>query len=85
MPVHDEVTILITLSDPCPTVVLFDDSQRPFYNMQYTLGRDAVTQSFEVKIALNTRVDCGIYLFEFIDESGNPLNPDYFSAPALST
>ena len=53
--------------------------------MQYTLGRDAVTQPFEVKLVLNTRVDCGIYHFEFIDEHGKPLNPAYFSAPTLST
>ena len=34
---------------------------------------------------MDTRVNCGIFIYQFIDEKGNPLNPAIFSFPASST
>ena len=41
-PVQKEVTIIFTLSDPCPTVKPLVIDQFPFADMQYILGQDAI-------------------------------------------
>ena len=84
-PVYNSVTITFTLTNPCPTAKPLVMNQFPFIDMRYTLGRDAIKQPFNELFTLNTRVNCGIFLNEFIDEKGNPLNPIIFSVPASST
>ena len=41
-PVQKEITIMFTLSDPCPTVKPLMINQFPFEDMRYTLGQDVI-------------------------------------------
>ena len=49
--------------------------------MRYTLGKSALHQEFQISklIGIDSFVDCGEIMLEFIDEKGLPLDEQTFS------
>ena len=60
-------------------------NQSPISDIRYELGRPVIVHPFDKLFQLDTLVDCGGFVYDFIYADGSPIDESLFHAPASDT